>query len=103
MPTLDFKGKQHIYAHHLTVPYRTLVPDAARSLNPAGDDDNLIMMHGARQWVKAPTPAVRSVSTAVYDWSSTAPLLPQMPGWSGTGCGISSIHGLTCATRSWRL
>ena len=21
MPTLDFKGKQHIYAHHLTVPY----------------------------------------------------------------------------------
>ena len=20
MPTLDFKGKQHIYAHHLTVP-----------------------------------------------------------------------------------
>ena len=48
MPTLDFEGKQHIYAHHLTVPYRTLEPDAARSLNPAGDDDNLIMMHGAR-------------------------------------------------------
>ena len=46
--TLDFKGKQHIYAHHLTVPYRTLEPDAARSLNPAGDDDNLIMMHWAK-------------------------------------------------------
>ena len=44
MPTLDFKGKQHIYAHHLTVPYRPLVPDAARSLNLA-DDDNLII-HG---------------------------------------------------------
>ena len=27
MPTLEFKGKQHIYAHHLTVPYRPLVPD----------------------------------------------------------------------------
>ena len=45
MPTLDFKGKQHIYAHHLTVPYRTLVPDAERSLGEAGADDNLIV-HG---------------------------------------------------------
>ena len=45
MPNLDFKGKQHIYAHHLTVPYRTLEPDPARSLNPAGDDDNLVI-HG---------------------------------------------------------
>ena len=45
MPTLDFKGKQHIYAHHLTVPYRPLVPDSARSLNPRGSDENLII-HG---------------------------------------------------------
>ncbi len=26
MPTLEFKGKQHIYAHHLTVPYRPSNP-----------------------------------------------------------------------------
>ena len=45
MPTLEFKGKQHIYAHHLTVPYRPLEPDPGRSLNPAGVDDNLII-HG---------------------------------------------------------
>ena len=45
MPTLDFKGKQHIYAHHLAVPYRTLEPDAQRSLDPGGEDDNLII-HG---------------------------------------------------------
>ncbi len=45
MPTLDFKGKQFIYAHHLAVPYRPLNPDAAKSLNPAGQDDNLII-HG---------------------------------------------------------
>ena len=31
MPTLDFKGKSHIYAHHLTVPYRPLLPDYIRS------------------------------------------------------------------------
>ena len=45
MPTLDFKGKQHIYAHHLTVPYRPLDPDVDRSLNPTAPDDNLII-HG---------------------------------------------------------
>ena len=57
MPTLDFKGKQHIYAHHLTVPYRPLVPHAEKSLGaqnvytggPGSDaestDDNLII-HG---------------------------------------------------------
>ena len=45
MPDLEFKGKQFIYAHHLTVPYRPLVPDDAKSLNPAGADDNLII-HG---------------------------------------------------------
>ena len=45
MPTLEFKGKQHIYAHHLTIPYRPLEPDEKRSCNPAGTNDNLII-HG---------------------------------------------------------
>ena len=45
MPTLDFKGKQHIYAHHLTIPYRTIEADESRSCNPSDTDDNLII-HG---------------------------------------------------------
>ncbi|MDE0011349.1 MAG: site-specific DNA-methyltransferase [Candidatus Poribacteria bacterium] len=45
MPTLEFKGKQHIYAHHLTVPYRPLEPDESKSCNPIDTDDNLII-HG---------------------------------------------------------
>ena len=45
MPTLDFKGKQHIYAHHLTVPYRPIEADASRSCNPCDTDDNLVI-HG---------------------------------------------------------
>ncbi len=45
MPSLEFKGKQHIYAHHLSVPYRPLMPDLARSVNPSDSDDNLII-HG---------------------------------------------------------
>ena len=49
MPTLDFKGKQLVYAHHLTVPARTLEVDARKSLPPQDHqpslDDNLII-HG---------------------------------------------------------
>ncbi|MDE0314430.1 MAG: hypothetical protein OXM61_05985 [Candidatus Poribacteria bacterium] len=48
MPTLDFKGKQFIYAHHLTVPFRKPEIDAEKSHtgeNPPSLDDNLIV-HG---------------------------------------------------------
>ena len=44
MPTLDFKGKQHIYAHHLAVPYRPLIPDVGKSatqnISTGGDSSN---------------------------------------------------------------
>lgn len=48
MPTLDFKGKQFIYGHHLTVPICTLQTDADKSLTNDKDpslNDNLII-HG---------------------------------------------------------
>ena len=45
MPSLEFKGKQYVYAHHLTVPYRPLTPDPARSAAAVEGDDNLIV-HG---------------------------------------------------------
>ena len=41
----NFKGKHHIYAHHLSVPYRQLQLDESRSCNPSGKEDNLII-HG---------------------------------------------------------
>ena len=39
MPTLDFKGKQFVYAHHLGVPYRTLdaVPGKSVLSRAVGD------------------------------------------------------------------
>ena len=46
MPTLDFKGKQHIYAHHLTVPHRPLVADAGKSVSPAHDGDGNLIIRG---------------------------------------------------------
>ena len=45
MPTLDFKGKQHVYAHHLAVPQRPLLPDLEKSVSDGAIDDNLII-HG---------------------------------------------------------
>lgn len=49
MPTLDFKGKQFVYSHHLSVPFRELQVDAKKSLPAKGKkpslDDNLII-HG---------------------------------------------------------
>ena len=54
MPTLDFKGKHHIYAHHLTVPYQPLEPNEKRSCNPTGTDDNLIIHGDNLKALKAP-------------------------------------------------
>lgn len=49
MPTLDFKGKSFVHAHHLSVPFRELVIDVKKSLPAKGQkpslDDNLII-HG---------------------------------------------------------
>ena len=46
MPTLEFKGKQHIYAHHLTVPHRPLVPDADKSHGDTEPPDDNLIIHG---------------------------------------------------------
>ncbi|MBM7073494.1 site-specific DNA-methyltransferase [Shewanella sp. 202IG2-18] len=49
MPTLDFKGKQFVYSHHLSVPFRELKVVADKSLPQEGKAaslyDNLII-HG---------------------------------------------------------
>lgn len=49
MPTLEFKGKQFVYSHHLGVPFRELQVVPEKSLPPEGKspslDDNLII-HG---------------------------------------------------------
>ena len=49
MPTLEFKGKQHIYAHHLTVPYRPLEPDETRSCNPTDEYSEILALFTFQQ------------------------------------------------------
>ena len=43
MSELNFKGKEFVYNHHLTVPHRPLVPDAGKSVGAARLDGNLIV------------------------------------------------------------
>ena len=46
MLELNFKGKQHVYAHHMTVPHHPLLLDKKRSLlnaNGGNAEDNLII------------------------------------------------------------
>lgn len=45
MPELVFKGKEYVYNHHLTVPYRPLIPNPDKSIGPADLAGNLII-HG---------------------------------------------------------
>ena len=66
MPTLDFKGKQHIYAHHLTVPYRPIEPDESRSCNPTGADDNLIIHGDNLHTLKALLPRYANRIKCIY-------------------------------------
>lgn len=66
MPMLDFKGKQHIYAHHLTVPYRPLMPDAGRSMNAADSDDNLIIHDDNLHALKALLPRYAGRVKCIY-------------------------------------
>ena len=66
MPTLDFKGKQHIYAHHLTVPYQPLEPDESRSCNPTGTDDNLIIHGDNLKALKALLPRYANRIRCIY-------------------------------------
>ena len=45
MPEIVFKGKEFVYNHHLTVPYRPLVPDAAKGIGAPDLAGNLVI-HG---------------------------------------------------------
>ena len=45
MPEIVFKGKEYVYNHHLTVPYRPLLAQAEKGIGPANLAGNLVI-HG---------------------------------------------------------
>ena len=66
MPTLEFKGKQHIYAHHLTVPYQPLKPDERLSCNSSNVDDNFIIHDDNLHALKALFPRYANRVNCIY-------------------------------------
>jgi len=77
MPTLEFKGKQFVYSHHLSIPFRELRVEAKNSLPAAGQkpslDDNLIIHGDNLEALKGLLPPMPARSTA---FSSTRPTTP---------------------------
>jgi len=45
MPELQFKGKEFVYNHHLSVPYRPLMPHPGKSIGD-GDLNGNLVIHG---------------------------------------------------------
>lgn len=69
MPSLEFKGKQFIYTHHLGVPFRTLEIDPTRSLPRDGTpslDDNLIIQGDNLHALKALLPTYAGKVKCIY-------------------------------------
>ena len=70
MPTLNFKGKNYVYAHHLTVPFRQLALDTQSSLPKAGEspsmDDNLIIHGDNLHGLKALLPRYAGKIKCIY-------------------------------------
>ena len=66
MPEIEFKGKWHVYAHHLTVPFRPLAPDPAKSVGEPSPDGNLIVHGDNLHGLKALLPRYAGRVKCVY-------------------------------------
>ncbi len=56
MTELNFKGKEFVYNHHLSVPFRPLVPDADKGIGAVNLDGNLIIQGDNLHALKALLP-----------------------------------------------
>lgn len=56
MTELQFKGKEFVWNHHLAVPFRPLVPDAAKGIGDVRMDGNLIIQGDNLHALKALLP-----------------------------------------------
>ena len=56
MTELNFKGKEFVWNHHLAVPFRPLVPDAAKGIGDVRLDGNLIIQGDNLHALKALLP-----------------------------------------------
>ena len=102
MPILDFEGKEIIHSYHYSVPHRPLLPDEARSLNPTGADDNLIIHGDNLHALKALMPRYAGRVKCIYidppyntgneGWAYNDKVNnPLMKGWLNKTVGIDDL------------
>jgi adenine-specific DNA-methyltransferase len=63
---LNFKGKEFVYNHHLAVPFRPLVPDAAQGIGPVALDGSLIIHGDNLHALKALLPTYAGKIDCIY-------------------------------------
>lgn len=66
MPTLDFEGKAFVYSHHLSVPYRELVPVPDKGVGEPSLDSNLIIHGDNLEALKALLPRYAGKVDVIY-------------------------------------
>ena len=66
MPELDFKGKEFVRNHHLSIPHQPLKMDAGRSVGGARLDGNLIIHGDNLQALKALLPLYQGKVNCIY-------------------------------------
>lgn len=66
MTELVFKGKEFVYNHHLTVPFRPLVPDASKGIGEPALDGNLIIHGDNLHALKALLPTHAGMVDCIY-------------------------------------
>lgn len=66
MPELHFKGKEFVYNHHLTVPYRPLEPKAKKSIGKPSLNGNLIIQGDNLHALKALMPLYAGKVDCIY-------------------------------------
>jgi hypothetical protein len=66
MPEIVFKGKEYVYNHHLGVPYRPLVADAAKGIGGTGPGRQ--PDHPRRQSACAQKPAAARTQYGLQGW-----------------------------------
>mgnify|MGYP000908370575 FL=1 len=66
MPTLEFEGKAFVYSHHLSVPYRELIPVADKGVGAPDLDGNLIIHGDNLEALKALLPRYAGKVDVIY-------------------------------------
>lgn len=66
MPEIQFKGKEFVYNHHLSVPYRPIIPHKKKSIGDGNLSDNLIIHGDNLHALKALLPLYSSKVDCVF-------------------------------------